>query len=144
LLEGYAADWNAGQVGINIAGILGAPCITLAQKVEPEGDRVSVERVLSNGYEIVKTRLPAVIMVSNEIGELRYPAMKERRVAKKKPVTAWDTEDIGFKELPKNKVILKRLFTPEISESNCQMIKGDTSSEAGKNLALKLKEDGVI
>lgn len=144
LVGRQAADWNAGQVGVNIAGILDTPCITLAQNITPDGDQVLVERVLSNGYESVKTRLPAVVMVSNEIGELRYPAMKERRIAKKKPVTAWSTGDISFTDLPKSKVTLKKLFTPELPESNCLMIKGATLSEAGRNLALKLKEDGVI
>ncbi len=144
LVGRQAADWNAGQVGINIAGILDISCVTLAQKVEPEGDMVHVERVLPDGNEVVRTKLPAVVMVSNELGELRYPAMKERRSAKKKPVTAWDIGDIGFEGLPKNKVSLKRLYTPEIKASDCLMIQGGSPEETGNNLALKLKEDGVI
>lgn len=145
LVGRQAADWNAGQVGIHLSSILDIPCVTLARKIKPEGgEGILVERILANGYETVKTRLPALVMVSNEIGELRYPAMKERRVAKKKPVTAWDNEDIDLQALPENKIILKRLFSPEIPESNCLMIEGKTLSEAGKNLALKLKENGII
>ena len=70
--------------------------------------------------------------------------MKERRVAKKKPVTAWTTGDIGLSALPESKVTLKRLFEPELKASNCSMITGVTLAEAGRNLAVKLKEDGVL
>ena len=144
LVGRQAADWNAGQVGINLASILDLPCITLAQSVVPDRNQIVAERVLKNGYETVKTNLPAVVMVSNEIGELRYPAMKERRIAKSKPVTAWSTGEIGLSDIPKNRIRLKRLFVPELPESNCLMISGKTLSEAGRNLALKLKEDGVL
>ncbi|MBW1824772.1 MAG: electron transfer flavoprotein subunit beta/FixA family protein, partial [Deltaproteobacteria bacterium] len=84
LVGRQAADWNSGQTGIYVAGNLGIPCITLAQKVTVKSNSALVERLRTNGYEVVKTGLPAVIMVSNEVGELRYHAMKERREAKKK------------------------------------------------------------
>ena len=144
LVGRQAADWNAGQVGINIAGMLDVPCVTLAKKVVPENGSVIVDRVLPNGDETVKTQLPAVVMVSNEVGELRYPAMKERRNAKNKPVTAWEKGDIGLSDMPKNKIVLKRLFKPELKEKACKIITGATLAEAGKNLALKLKEDGIV
>ncbi len=139
-----AADWNSGQVGIYIAGNLGIPCVTLAQKVEVESDHVVVERIRTNGYETVKTSLPAVVMVSNEIGELRYPAMKERREAKKKPVTQWNAEDIGFNPSSGNKLVLRQLYAPVLETTHCKIIESDTPEDAGKNLAKQLLEDQVI
>ncbi len=144
LVGRQAADRNAGQVGINLAGILNIPCITLAQKVETEGSHVIVERVRSNGYTVVQSAMPAVVMVSNEIGELRYPAMKERREAKKKPKTAWKVDDIGFEGLSDNKIILKRLYTPVMETGQCNMIEGDTLEETARNLAKTLKNNGMI
>ena len=76
-----AADWNAGQVGIFLGGLLGLPTVTLAKKVDVQEKHAVVERLLPNGFETVRTRLPAVVVASNEVGELRYPTMIQRRQA---------------------------------------------------------------
>jgi electron transfer flavoprotein beta subunit len=139
-----AADWNAGQVGIFLGGILGLPTVTLAKKVDIQGEYAVVERLVPSGYETVRTKLPAVVVASNEVGELRYPTMIQRRQAKKKPVTAWGASDIGIEEVPKNRVVLKRLFAPEMRKGQCQLMEGETPDEAGINLAKRLRADGVL
>jgi len=139
-----AADWNAGQVGIFLAGLLRVPAVTLARKVEIQGKHAVVERLLPNGYERVRTRLPSVVVASNEVGEMRYPTMIQRREAKKKPVTAWGAKDIGFESVPQNRLILKRLSAPEIRQGQCQVVDGETPEEAGRNLAQRLRTDGVL
>jgi len=77
-----ASDWDAGQVGSAIAEILGIPSVTVAKKVEVTNGKARVERVTSDGYEIVEVPLPALITVSNELGEARYPTMKRIMSAK--------------------------------------------------------------
>ena len=139
-----AADWNAGQVGIFLAGLLGHPVVTLAKKVDIQGEHVAVERLLPNGYETVRTKLPAVVIASNEVGEMRYPTMIQRRQAKKKPVTAWGASDIGLEGTPQNRVVLKRLFAPEMRKGQCHLIDGETPDEAGRNLAQRLRNDGIL
>jgi len=139
-----AADWNAGQAGIGLAARLGIPAITLARKVVVEEEHIVVERVLDSGYEVVKAPLPAVIITSNEVGEMRYPTMIQRREAKKKPVTAWDAADIGCECLPRNKVVLERLFTPELRQGQCRIVEGATPAETGRKLAERLRGDGVF
>jgi electron transfer flavoprotein beta subunit len=144
LVGRQAADWNAGQVGIMIAYRLGIPAITLARKAILDGEAVIVERVLPDGYEVVRSALPAVVMTSNEAGELRYPSMIQRREAKNKPVVTWGLGDIGIDAPPANKVVLKRLSTPAIVTGACTLIDGATAAEAGRNLALRLRQDKVI
>ena len=56
-----AADTDAGQVGSGIAAILQIPCITAACKVEPGNGKVTVERVVSDGCEIVEAPMPALV-----------------------------------------------------------------------------------
>jgi electron transfer flavoprotein beta subunit len=139
-----AADWNAGQVGIGIAHLLGIPAVTLARKVEIRGGHSFVERVTAGGYEVVKTPLPNLIVASNEVGMMRYPTMIQRREAKKKPVVSWKASDVGLEgELP-NRLILKRLFPPEMRKGQCNIIEGGTPTEAGRNLAHRLKNDCVL
>lgn len=139
-----AADWNAGQVGIFLAGLLEHPVVTLAEKVDIQGENVVVKRLIPSGYETVRTKLPAVVVVSNEVGELRYPTMIQRREAKTKPITAWGASDIGLDRAPENRVVMKRLFAPEMRKGQCQLIDGETPDEAGRNLAQRLRNDGVL
>ncbi len=144
LVGRQASDWNSGQTGIYLAGNLDVPCITLAQKIDVEIGNIIVERVQPDGREVVKCALPAVVMVSNELGELRYPAMKERREARKKPVVAWGVGDIDFDGDLKKRIIVKRLYQPELEKGHCQIIEGSSSAEAGRNLAQRLREENVI
>ena len=139
-----ASDWNLGQTGIYLAGNLNVPCITLAQKINVENGMVIVESVRPNGKDVMKCALPAVVMVSNELGELRYPAMKERRDAKNKPVIAWNAGDIGFEGDLEKRIILKRLYQPQLERAQCRIISGNSPAEAGRNLAVRLREDNVI
>ena len=139
-----AADWNAGQIGLGIAHVLGIPAVTLARKVALEDGNAVVERVIPGGYEVVKVPLPAVIAASNEVGIMRYPTMIQRREAKKKPVISWGAHDIGFEGKPQNRVVLKKLFAPVMRQGQCEIIEGGTPAEAGRNLAERLRTDGVI
>ena len=139
-----AADWNAGQVGIGIAHLLGIPAVTHVRKVEIQDQHAVLERVTAAGFEVVRARLPAVIVASNEVGAMRYPTMIQRRLAKKKPVVSWAAADIDLPgELP-NRLVLKRLFVPEMRKGHCQIIEGETPAAAGRNLAHRLRKDRVI
>jgi electron transfer flavoprotein beta subunit len=144
LVGRQAADWNAGQAGIGLAARLGIPVITLAKKVRVEGGKVIVERLIPRGHEVVEAELPAVVMVSNEVGELRYPTMIQRRDAKTKPVISYGIEDIGYEPGQGRKVELRTLYKPELKQRDCRYITGETTADMGKNLALALLQDKVI
>jgi len=142
-----ASDTNAGQVGSGIAEILGLPSVTLAKKIDTSDGKAKVEKVTADGYEVVEVSLPAVITISNEIGEPRYPTIKGIMVAKKKQPTVWKPADIGVKasqvgEAGRQAKLLK-LFQP-VREGKCEIMEGETPEEAAANLALKLREAKVI
>lgn len=144
LVGRQAADWNDGQVGIGIARLLAIPAVTLARSVAVAEGVLAVERVVPGGYERVHTTLPALIMVGNEGGELRYPSMIQRREAKNKPVTAWGLTDLGLAAVPANRVVRQRLYAAEFTPRVCRIFDGATPAEAGRNLARQLREDKVI
>lgn len=139
-----AADLNDGQVGIGIAHILNLPVVTLARALTVQGGEMMVERVLANGHEVVRAPLPAVIMASNEVGELRYPSMIQRREAKQKPIQAWGMNEIGLAAPPSPRLMRKRLYVSELKLRQCRIFDGNTPADAGRDLALTLKEDRVI
>ncbi len=142
-----ASDWNAGQVGSGIAEILGLPSVTLAKKIEVTDGKARVERVTEDGYEIVEVSLPALITVSNEIGEPRYPTIKGIMGAKKKEPIIWAPADVGVEPSQAGaagrRAELVKLFQP-VREGKCEVIEGENPEEAGANLALKLREAKIL
>jgi len=139
-----ASDTNAGQVGSGIAEILRIPSITEARKVEASDEKVIVERVVSDGYEVIEASIPALVTASNEIGELRFPAIVSIMAAQKKPITVWNARDLQIEPSQMKRVNLLKLSMPPRREVKCQFMDSDTPEEAGANLALKLREDKLI
>jgi len=138
-----AADSDAGVVGLGIAEILGIPSITVARKVEVNDSKIRVERVLSDGYEVLEAPLPALVTVSSELGELRSITIKELMAAQKKPITTLTAQDLGVEPYPDRRAKLLKLFAPR-REVRCEIIEGETAEESGVNLALKLRENQII
>ncbi|MFA5308074.1 MAG: electron transfer flavoprotein subunit beta/FixA family protein [Dehalococcoidales bacterium] len=142
-----ASDTNAGQTGPAIAEILGLPCVTLARRIEAKDDGLRVERVNSEGYDVVVTSLPAVVTVSNEIGQPRYPTIKGIMTAKKIEPLVWKPADIGIAPAEAGasgrKTALRKLFQP-VHEGQCEIAAGDTPEEMAANLAVRLREAKVL
>ncbi|MFC1901563.1 electron transfer flavoprotein subunit beta/FixA family protein [Chloroflexota bacterium] len=142
-----ASDTNAGQTGVGIAEILGVPSVTLAKKIEITGGVARVERVTTDGYEVVEVPLPAVITVSNEIGETRYPTIKGIMAAKKVEPVVWKPADIGVEPsrigTAGQRAKMLKLFQP-VHEGKCEFAEGNTPEEAAGNLALKLREAKIL
>jgi electron transfer flavoprotein beta subunit len=142
-----AADWDAGQVGCGIAEILGIPCVTLAKNVEFIDGKAKVERVIPDGYQVIEVTLPAVITVSNELGEARYATLKGIMAAAKKQPTVWKPADIGVNPsevgAAGRRTKLVKLFQP-VKEGKCELIEADSPAEAGAKLAQRLREAKLI
>ncbi len=142
-----AADWDAGQVGSGIAQILGLPCVTVAKKVEITDGKAKVERVMPDGYEVIEVSLPAVITVSNELGEARYATIKGIMAAKRKEPIVWKPADIDVEPsqvgAAGRRGKLLKLFQP-VREGECEIIGGENAEEAAANLAAKLREVKVL
>jgi len=142
-----AADWDSGQVGSGIAEILGIPSVTLAKKVEVVNGKARVQRVIPDGYDVIEVDLPALITVSNELGEARYPTIKGIMAAKRKEPVVWKPADIGADASRIGaagvKAKLVKLFQP-VKEGKCEIVTGENEEEAGANLAAKLREVKVL
>ena len=139
-----ASDWDNAHVPMGIAEMLGIPCITLAQKVEVKDGSLVVERSLSDGYQVIEAQLPAVVTVSNELGEPRYPTLRGIMQASRKTPTVWSADEVGLDEsslAPKLKIT--ELFIP-VSDQQCEFIEGEDDADAGRNLALRLREEKLI
>jgi electron transfer flavoprotein beta subunit len=139
-----AVDWDLGVTGTLIAEMLDAPVITFAKSVNVSDGKVTVERVLPDAFETVEAPLPAVVTVSNELGEPRYPKLQQIMAAGKKPVTNWAAGDIsvdGGALAPR--LTLESLFVPVV-DTKVELMEGETPEEQAEALARKLKDAKLI
>ena len=95
ILGSESTDARTGVVPAMLAERLGVPQLTLASKVDIDGDSVTVRRVTDDGYQVVTGPLPAVVSVVEKINEPRYPSFKGIMAAKKKPVQTLALADLG-------------------------------------------------
>jgi len=142
-----AADWDGGQVGSGIAEILGLPSVTIARKIDITDGKARIERVTTDGYEVIEVSLPALITVSNELGEARYPTIRGIMAAKKKEPVIWKPADIGVEPsrvgAAGRRTKLVKLFQP-VREGKCEIIEEESPEEAAVSLALKLREAKIL
>ncbi|MCD3217948.1 electron transfer flavoprotein subunit beta/FixA family protein, partial [Clostridium botulinum C] len=67
-----AIDGDTAQVGPEIAEHLGIPQVTYVEKVDVEGDKLTVRRALENGYEVLEVQTPCLLTAIKELNEPRY------------------------------------------------------------------------
>jgi electron transfer flavoprotein beta subunit len=129
---------------LGVAEILGVPCITLGRKVEVKGDTVVVERLIPDGYEVVEASLPALVTVSNELGQPRYPTLRGIMAATRKRPTIWSAADLEIESgLLEPRITLHDLFVPQRSQE-CEIIEADNEADAARQLAFRLREAKLI
>ena len=139
-----ASDWDQAHVPLFIAEILGLPCVTVTRSIVATSDSATVERVLTNGYQEVKVSLPALVTVSNELGEPRYPALKGIMAANRKQPVKHTLAELGLNaEDLAPKLELLGLEIPAKS-GKAEFIQGDDDAEKGRNLALRLRQERLI
>ncbi|MGH3319010.1 MAG: electron transfer flavoprotein subunit beta/FixA family protein [Streptosporangiaceae bacterium] len=93
VLGSESTDARTAVLAAMLAEELGVAQLSLANKVEVDGDTVRVQRVTDYGYDRVEAAMPAVISVVEKINEPRYPSFKGIMAAKKKPVETLGVAD---------------------------------------------------
>ncbi|MEV0223188.1 electron transfer flavoprotein subunit beta/FixA family protein [Streptomyces sp. NPDC050704] len=97
VISGMAStDGTMGVVPALLAERLGVPQVTLLSEVSVEDGVVTGRRDGDSASEKLEASLPAVVSVTDQSGEARYPSFKGIMAAKKKPVQSWDLEDLDI------------------------------------------------
>ncbi|MGA8048454.1 MAG: electron transfer flavoprotein subunit beta/FixA family protein [Dermatophilaceae bacterium] len=97
VLTGMAStDGSMSVVPAMLAERLGLPQVTFASELTVEGDAVTIRRDGDVASETITAALPALVSVTDQINEPRYPSFKGIMAAKKKPVEQWSLADLGI------------------------------------------------
>ncbi|MEV5974633.1 electron transfer flavoprotein subunit beta/FixA family protein [Streptomyces sp. NPDC051921] len=91
-----STDGTMGVLPALLAERLDLPQVTLLSEVSVEDGVVKGRRDGDAASEQLEAPLPAVVSVTDQSGEARYPSFKGIMAAKKKPVEELDLDDLGI------------------------------------------------
>jgi len=89
-----SSDFYAQQVGPRLAEKLGIPCVSFIQKISIDGNKVTVERRVEEGIEVIAAHLPALVTVLPDINVPRIPGVKDTLMASKKPIVTIKKDEL--------------------------------------------------
>ena len=142
-----AIDGDTAQVGSQIAEKLDIPQISYAADVKVEGKKVTVKRMLEDGYMTIETQTPCLLTCIKELNEPRYMSVGGIFDCYQKPVEVYDyntlkddplieVDTIGLKGSPTN---IFKSFTPP-QKGQGRMLEGADKNTAAELAAELLKK----
>ena len=138
-----ASDTDGGQVLHWIAELLDLPSVSPVAKIEAvDGRSLTVHRLIEDGYQRLRVELPALLGISSEINEPRYPPPRGVMKADRVRISGWKGSDLGLQEISA-KVQLRQLQI-QLRTSKAEIIEGSSAAERGAALADKLRELGLV
>lgn len=144
-----AIDGDTAQVGPEIAEHLDLPQVTYAHEAEVEGDVVKVKKETDEGFEVIGMKMPCLITATKPNFDPRYPTVKSKMAANRKPITTIafadiesmiDATRIGLKGSPTK---VKKTFTPDVKSGGIK-IQEETNADSAKKLFEALTADKII
>ncbi len=127
---------------------LGAPAVNFVSRIELQGGKAILRRIVEDGYERVEASLPLVAgILSDDTNVPRYSKLKDIMAAARKTVPVWKAADLGLDSKrvggPGRRISIREMVQPT-RESHCELIPGDSPAEQAERLAERLRELKVI
>jgi electron transfer flavoprotein beta subunit len=141
-----SVDTDTGLLPVQVARLLSWPSLTLVskfEKVDPGDGGLQVLRSMEEGSQVVESSLPAVVSVSKDYGEPRYPSFMGIRKASKAEFPVWSLSDLGI-DPPQSSVAWPEVVEPAKQEIVTEIIEGDSPADKAKNLVEKLIAEKVL
>jgi electron transfer flavoprotein beta subunit len=142
LLGIKAIDDDSSQVGVMVAELLGLPHVGYVGKLDLEVAKLTAQREIEGGKEVVECALPAVLTCGKGLNEPRLPSLPNIMKAGAKPVEVTDCAKLGI-AVPESLTTVT-LYSPPPPRGTCTMIPADDPVAAAKELARLLHEQAKV
>ena len=130
-----AIDGDTAQIGPQVAEYLGIPQVSYVFEIETvKKNYMIVKRRIENGFERIRTSIPALLTIIGEMNEPRYPVVRDLLDAcgEKAPIEVWNAGDIGVKTeevgLEGSLTNVIRTFSPK-TKRETEMLDGETKEQ---------------
>ena len=138
-----SADLDQGIVATGLAMLLDLPVLTNAVRVQMNGEWIQIDRIVDDGVDTVESKFPAVVTVSNELGQPRYATMRGIMAARKVDPVIWSKADLDTLTSSEPLTTPVDLFAPEKS-GNVELIAGENAADSGRLLARRLRAERLL
>ena len=139
-----ASDGDTAQVGPGIATHLNIPQVTYVKKIEEvTSGSMRVERLMEEGFEIIRVPVPCLLTVVKELNEPRLPSLKGMMRAKSAKISVFSQKELALDEqligLCGSPTQVVKIFTPPPRKGG-QILRG-APEEIAKTLSELLKNE---
>ncbi len=148
LLGKYSLDAETGQVGPEIAELMGVAQITGARKLDLDRDTLRAERESDEGADEVECRLPVVITCAERLIKPLFARPKARQEAEAKPIESIraaalsnDASQFGFAGSP---TWVQEVRAQEAPKVECKMIDTADPARAAQEVIAMLDRLGAL
>ena len=140
-----SADAETGQVGPELAELLGIPHISQVRKLEYQGDGKGIvaERITDEGYQVIASPLPALVCVTEGVAAETFANREQMAAAREKPIEeltcaqlADDLSQFGLEGSPTWVADIRLVEPTRLG----MMIEGESPEAAARQVAQLLGE----
>jgi electron transfer flavoprotein beta subunit len=140
-------DGDTGQVGPELAEMLGLPFVAYVSKIEDiDSGYMRVQRMIEEGHEVIELPLPAVLTVVKEINTPRLPSLRGLARSKTALIPIWNAQSLGVDKdmvgLSGSATRVIKIFFPQ-RVGGGEILQGELASQV-ENLIDKLRDVRII
>lgn len=138
-----STDGGAGMLPAMLAELLGVPNVTSLSAVALAETSVTGSRASDDSTMRVSAELPAVISVTEQLPDPRFPTFKGMMAAKKKPLTVTPVEELGVdtEDLATPRAIMLTVAARPPRQAGTTIV---DEGDAGSKLAEYLVENHLV
>jgi len=133
-----ATDYASSQVGLLLAETLAAPVVTNVIAVDNMEGGFRIRQETEDGYNVIEAAAPCVVTIQKPNYDPRYPTIKSKMAARKKPV-----KELMPSEEQECTMEVIRVFEPSRRKSGMK-IKAQSAEEAVARAMAAMKESKVL
>lgn len=148
LMGKYTLDAETGQVGPEVAELLGIAQITGARKLEIDGGTLKAERESDEGWDEIECAMPALVTCAERLAQPIRVKPAEREAAKSRPILTVrateldsDPRQFGFAGSP---TVVHDLFVQETPKTVCRFIDASDPARGCRELIAALDAAGAL
>ena len=131
-------DYYQAATGPMVAHFLEIPHVSGVTNLELNGDKLTASRQIEGGLQIIETPTPVLITCQKDMTKVRFPALKDIMMSKRKP---FDNRDVGSES--RNDVQTIECSLPP-ARGGGVILEGDSPENKVDKLIEKLKTEAKV
>lgn len=136
-------DSFSSQVGPRLAEHLSVPQVTYVRRIAFENGKITAERDLEDSHEVVETDTPALVTVTKEVNNPRFPSLMAILAASKKEIKTLSATDLPIqKAMLEPSIMILDVVAPEMRRKGV-IIRDKPVAEMADELAQTILKERV-